>query len=357
MLPDSASAQGESPLSRWKSRDYTGRRYVGSKVCAECHTSEARTQFATPMAHALTPASDCALLASGRRLAFADGPFTHTLTPEEGRPTYTITDGRRSVSEPVLYCFGTGEVGQTYVFLRGGKLYESRVSYYRGVDRLDLTVAHLRQPPSTLEDALGRPVGRDEARDCFGCHAPEAVGKDEMKLEGFNPGVTCESCHGPGEKHVLAARRKDLRDPQIFNPGELSALELSQEFCGSCHVGFEQAMLMPGQGGANNIRFQAYRIFNSPGHRGTDRRLSCLACHDPHRDVERGAAAYDAKCLTCHASDPKQPKTKERPASACPVAGTECTRCHMPKVELPGTHAKFTDHWIRTVRPGDAVPH
>jgi hypothetical protein len=61
----------------------------------------------------------------------------------------------------------------------------------------------------------------------------------------------------------LAARRKDLRDPQIFNPGELSALELSQEFCGSCHVGFEQAMLMPGQGGANNIRFQAYRIFYS----------------------------------------------------------------------------------------------
>jgi hypothetical protein len=352
-----ALAQGESPFSRWKSRDYAGLRYVGSKVCAECHEHEARAQLATPMAHALEPAPDCGLLASGRRLEFADGPYVHRLTREDGRPVYTVADGRRAISEPVLYCFGRGEVGQTYIFLHGGKLYESRVSYYRGIDGLDITVAHPRPAPSTLEDALGRPVGRDEARGCFGCHSPEAVVGERLTPEGFNPGVTCESCHGPGERHIAAARRKDLRDPQIFNPGELNALELSQEFCGSCHVGFEQAMLLPGQGGANNIRFQAYRIFNSPGHRGSDRRVSCIACHDPHRDVERGARAYDSKCLACHASDPKQPKTRERPANACPVAGADCAKCHMPKVEVPGMHARFTDHWIRTVRPGDAVPH
>jgi hypothetical protein len=352
-----ASAQDRSPLSRWKSRDYAGLRYVGSKVCAECHEHEARTQLATPMAHALEPASGCGLLASGRRLEFADGPYVHRLTREGGRPVYTVTDGKRAISEPVLYCFGQGEVGQTYVFMRGGKLYESRVSYYRGIDGLDITVAHPRLPPTSLEDALGRPVGREEARGCFGCHSPEAVGKDELRVEGFDPGVTCESCHGPGERHVLAARRKDLRDPQVFNPGDLSAQELSQEFCGSCHVSFEQAMIMPRQGGANNIRFQAYRIFNSPGHRGGDARISCVACHDPHRDVERGASRYDSKCLACHASDPKQPKTKERPANACPVARAECAKCHMPKVELPDAHARFTDHWIRTVRPGDQVPH
>ncbi len=204
---------------------------------------------------------------------------------------------------------------------------------------------------------MGRPIGREEARACFGCHAPEAVGPEGLRSEGFSPGVTCESCHGPGEKHVAAAARKDLRDPQIFNPGGLNGLELSQEFCGSCHVGFEKAMLMTGQGGANNIRFQAYRIFNSPGHRGDDSRISCVACHDPHRNVERAASAYDSKCLACHLSDVKEPKTKERTADACPVGKTECVKCHMPKVEIPGMHASFTDHWIRTVRPGDVVPH
>lgn len=349
-------AQGGSPLSRWKARDYAGLRYVGSKVCAECHTYEARTQLATPMAHALEFAAGCGLLASGRRLEFADGPYVHRLTRKGDRSVYTVTDGKRAISEPVLYCFGEGEVGQTYVFMRGEQLYESRVSYYRGIDGLDLTVAHPRPAPSTLEDAMGRPVGREEARGCFGCHSPEAVVGDQLKLEGFNPGISCESCHGPGERHVLAARRKDLRDPQIFNPGDLNALELSQEFCGACHTGFEQAMVMPMQGGAGNIRFQAYRIFNSPGHAGVDRRVSCIACHDPHRDVERGAAGYDSNCLACHVSDSKQPKTRERSANACPVAKTECTKCHMPKVNLPEMHATFTDHWIRTVRPGDRVP-
>jgi hypothetical protein len=28
----------------------------------------------------------------------------------------------------------------------------------------------------------------------------------------------------------------------------------------------------------------------------------------------------------------------------------------MPKVQLPGAHGKFTDHWIRIVKPGEATP-
>jgi hypothetical protein len=28
----------------------------------------------------------------------------------------------------------------------------------------------------------------------------------------------------------------------------------------------------------------------------------------------------------------------------------------MPKVELVGMHAEFTDHWIRVAKPGDPVP-
>jgi hypothetical protein len=352
-----ASTQGGSQLSRRQSRDYGGVSYVGSGVCARCHKAEAEAQLNTPMAHALEPAAACGILAQGRRLTFANGPYVYSLTGAGGRSAYTVTDGKRTVTEPVLYCFGQGEVGQTYVFQHDGQLYETRVSYFRSIQGLDFTVGHTHVAPSSLDDALGRPIGREEARDCFGCHAPEAVSGDALRLEGFSPGITCESCHGPGERHVAAAARKDLRDPRIFNPGGLNGLELSQEFCGSCHVGFDKAMLMTGQGGVNNIRFQAYRIFNSPGHRGGDPRISCIACHDPHRNVERSAAAYDSKCLACHVSDAKDVKTKERAANACPVAKTECVKCHMPKVEIPDMHARFTDHWIRRVRPGEVVPH
>jgi formate-dependent nitrite reductase cytochrome c552 subunit len=34
----------------------------------------------------------------------------------------------------------------------------------------------------------------------------------------------------------------------------------------------------------------------------------------------------------------------------------DCATCHMPQVELPGGHAKFTDHPIRVARAGEGYP-
>jgi hypothetical protein len=261
------------------------------------------------------------------------------------------------MAETILYCFGQGVAGQTYVFRHNGSLYESRVSYFQELQNLDITILHSRAVPKSLEDALGRPMSPEGAKGCFNCHATAAVSESRLQLDSLTPGVSCEACHGPGEKHVAAVRARNTKDLQIFNPGNLSANELSQEFCGSCHLSYDQAMLLPGQGGINNIRFQAYRIFNSPGHNGSDRRISCVGCHDPHEKLEHEASFYDAKCLACHLSVPQEVKTKLRAASACPVSTKQCVTCHMPKVEVPEMHFKFTDHWIRIVRPGDTVPN
>jgi formate-dependent nitrite reductase cytochrome c552 subunit len=39
------------------------------------------------------------------------------------------------------------------------------------------------------------------------------------------------------------------------------------------------------------------------------------------------------------------------------VSTKGCVTCHMPKIEIPGMHARFTDHWIRTVKSGETIPH
>jgi hypothetical protein len=115
-------------------------------------------------------------------------------------------------------------------------------------------------------------------------------------------------------------------------------------------------MRLPAQGGANNIRFQPYRIFNSRGHNQRDRRISCVACHDPHQEIRRDAAFYDAKCLACHLGDATEAKTAARMAAACRVGRRQCADCHMPKIEEPVMHSKFADHWIRVVKSGAPVP-
>ena len=175
-------------------------------------------------------------------------------------------------------------------------------------------------------------------------------------METSSAGVSCEACHGPGERHVAAVRAKDSKNLNIFNPASLDGLELSQEFCGACHQSFDTVMSLENQGGAANVRFQPYRVFNSRGHLTDDRRMSCVACHDPHGPLERDPLKYDANCLSCHVSTAKEPRTRQRAAAPCPVSTKECVTCHMPRVELPSMHFKFTDHWIRVARPGQPTP-
>jgi hypothetical protein len=350
-------AQQNNPLSRWRpAREFSGVGYVGSAACARCHASKASTQSATPMAHAMEAAADCQVLIANPRLTFRNGPYSYQITRQGGHSVYTVSDGVNTISEPILYCFGQGVAGQTYIFQHNGSLYESRVSYFKGHEGLDITILHPRSTPASLEGALGRPMSEEATQGCFSCHSTAAVSGSRLQLGRLTPGVGCEACHGPGEKHVAAVKSGDFKDPQIFNPKRLDALDLSQEFCGSCHQSFDRVMLLPDQGGINNIRFQPYRIFNSRGHVMNDRRISCVGCHDPHDKLEHEPSFYDSKCFACHLSDPKEAATEARMAAACPVGKKQCVTCHMPKVELREMHFKFTDHWIRIVRPGDPTP-
>jgi len=346
-----------NPLADWRPTDDSpGIRYVGSRACAQCHKREATTQLSTPMAHALESTSECQVLSEHPRMTFREGPYSYQISRQDSRSIYTVTDGVNKISEPILYCFGRGRGGQTYVLQHNGVLYECRISFYQTIQNLDLTIGQTAALPASLEEALGRRLSGTEAVDCFGCHAPSAVSGHRLRLENLVPGVTCEACHGPGGSHLTAVNSPDSKDLQIFNPRTLDSISLSQEFCGTCHRGFLQVMQMPAQGGFQNVRFQAYRMFNSKGHNQIDSRISCIACHDPHDKLQHEASFYDSKCLACHSSNPQQAKTETRVARACPVGRQQCATCHMPKVEIPGTHTSFTDHWIRVVKPGEAIP-
>jgi Cytochrome c554 and c-prime len=355
-LPSLRGQNQRDAFSKWRpTHELAGVNYVGSAACAQCHVPLAAKRLANPMSRALAPAEDCETLKTHSQLNFRNGAYDYQIVREGRRSIYSISDGQSSISEPILFCFGQGKAGQTFVFQHRGVFYESRLSYYQEIQGLDFTILHTHSVPTSLEEGLGRPMTLEAAQGCFACHSTAAVKAAQLQLDHLAPGITCEGCHGPGEKHI-AAIKAGSRNLQIFNPAKLEADELSQEFCGACHVAFEKALLMPKQGGMNNLRYQPYRIFNSRGHRG-DARISCIACHDPHDKLAEDTRFYDSKCLACHVATRDQVKTEARSAPACPVSKQQCTTCHMPKIELPGSHAKFTDHWIRIVKAGEPVPN
>jgi len=355
---------GPSASTTWRP-NRADAKYVGSAACVKCHPHEAASQRATAMNTALQPASTSEVLRSNQQLSFRSGPYSYAIARRGDQSIYTVTNGTDTISEPIAYAFGQGKAGQTYVFQHDGSFYESRVSFYRDINALDWTMGYPREVPPSLDVAAGRRMSADESRNCFSCHSTAATNGLELRLDRLIPGVSCEACHGPAGDHVALRQAKKLEDKSIFNPGRMSPDELSQDFCGSCHRSAEQVTANKMLRGILSVRFQPYRIFTSKGHDPADTRLSCIACHNPHENPKRDQAFYDQICFGCHRSAEslkleslaKTEIDDGRSAKACKVGARDCASCHMPKVEIPGSHFQFTDHRIRIARPGEPFPN
>jgi hypothetical protein len=334
--------------------------YVGMGACAQCHSDIAAVHKTSGMGKALVLPENAPILKENPQLSLKIGPYTYQIARKGSQSIYSVTDGTNTVAEPILYVFGQGKAGQTYVYKHDGVYYESRVSYYTAVKGLDVTIGHLKPEPGKepLADVLGRVTSGDELRECFACHTTAGVIGKEIHFDRLVPGVNCESCHGPGSEHVASMKAGDFKNLKIVNPGKLDGDALTQDFCGKCHRSAETVLFLPQHAGINNVRFQPYRIFNSKCY-SDDKRISCVACHDPHESVQLSAAYYDSKCMACHA--PKGTSaatlTEKNLEPPCPVGTNNCSTCHMPKVPLPGGHMDFTDHRIRIAKPGDPYPN
>jgi predicted CXXCH cytochrome family protein len=122
--------------------------------------------------------------------------------------------------------------------------------------------------------------------------------------DGQMPGQQgCESCHGPGSKHIAAGGG---RGKFIVNPGK------QPETCFQCHL-------------SENAQFHL------PQHHPVlEGKMSCVDCHDPHgHDImkPRGGLAMarvNESCGTCHREQTK-PHVFEHAALR-----EGCTACHSP---------------------------
>jgi predicted CXXCH cytochrome family protein len=126
-------------------------------------------------------------------------------------------------------------------------------------------------------------------------HAPDAQMKDQ---------TGCESCHGPGSRHIAAGGG---RGRFIINPGRDS------QSCLTCHL-------------------QVHAEINLPQHHPIpEGRMNCVQCHDPHgSDIMKAAntglamARLNESCASCH-REQSRPHVYEHDALR-----EGCTTCHSP---------------------------
>lgn len=324
--------------------------FVGHETCAECHSSIAERYATTGHANTFAATADSPAAQAMDGAVFQDPvrgvAYHYHFDPQAGL-SVSIPSIFGDNRFPLSWAVGSNQHGLTFLTLMthlgqtGG--IEHRVTVYGEEGRLDLTPEHREDAamPKQKLEFLGRLRKPSDLERCLGCHTTdfEIVDSD---LKHLLPNVQCESCHGPGARHVenMSLGRAEMAIDALRGDGPESALA-QIERCGQCHrlpIDLDPHDIKPDN--ATLARFQPVGLLNSACYRESDGRLSCTTCHDPHSRPEAQRADAVRACLNCHAAD----GTESAVCTVSPTSG--CVECHMPPVAAV-EESTFHDHWIR----------
>jgi Tfp pilus assembly protein PilF len=210
---------------------------------------------------------------------------------------------------------------------------------------------------------------------CYNCHVSQLARNYDLKTDTYHtawaePGINCETCHGPSAEHVKAARaatkEKPLTEVKLIRTKPFSAEQMNS-LCESCHAkmmpvtssfkpgdrffdhfglaALEQNDFYPdGRDLGENFTMTSWRL--SPC--AQSGKLSCIACHTSSgRYRFRDPAKATEACLPCH-----EPNVKNLPQHSHHPPGTNsptCISCHMPMTEF--ARMRRSDHSMRPPMP------
>jgi tetratricopeptide (TPR) repeat protein len=208
---------------------------------------------------------------------------------------------------------------------------------------------------------------------CFSCHVSQLATNYEPATDSYRtvwaePGVSCETCHGPAGEHVTAFEGlppgQAPRDWRIVSLKKLTA-EQRNDLCSCCHAKasplwtafrpgdrfFDHFDLTThespdyhpdGRDLGENYTLTSWR--QSPCARSG--RIDCVHCHTSSGRYRFKDRPNDA-CLPCHEERVRTAAAHTRHPGEGP--GTRCTDCHMPKTEF--ARMIRSDHSMRPPSP------
>lgn len=326
--------------------------YVGNDVCARCHTEQATRYQQTGHAHTLHTRHICDHIAALKDHDIADperkGRFRFECNNGELYVRYLSEDG--DVALPIQFAVGSGKHAVTFLTLIAGvdgepAAIEHRLSVFKQGTTTGLTPSHAGLPITTPMDCLGRTKHGRDVTTCISCHS--TTGQIHgTRVDDLRAGVGCESCHGPGRRHVTAIEA-GLKQTSIEFMARHRTADEELHLCGRCHRSTEALRVIPDPDDPKLARFQPVGLSQSACYQRSSGALRCSTCHDPHQSVEQAAGTFNAHCQNCHGA------SSSRTQISCTVQpGGDCTSCHMPAVEVhPGI--RFHDHWIRRRKDRD----
>ena len=333
-------------------------KYVGSKACERCHAADYNGWKQTRMANVVRDPKEHpeAVL----------GDFAH---PDPAR-NFDLGD--------VAFVYGS-RWKQRYFTKRGDDYFVEPGQW--DVKKGKWLPFHVEKNadwwvPFYGESNFERPTGPL----CDGCHSVN-YNIETKQVSEWNVG--CEKCHGPGSLHAAHPTKKN-----IVNPAALDFVR-GNDTCIQCHSQ-GQPLANPIQGkyydwpvgykvgekladfwkleelkpGVTNFYQYADMTAHKNRMQGNDfvqsnmyhRELRCFDCHNVHSNENTASviAKGNALCLKCHTSEnPAGLKgtVPEHTHHAVGSAGSQCTACHMPRIEQTIKDNFVGSHTFRFISP------
>jgi tetratricopeptide (TPR) repeat protein len=213
---------------------------------------------------------------------------------------------------------------------------------------------------------------------CFNCHVSQLATNYSLETDAYHttwaePGISCESCHGPGAEHVrvmeAAPPQSPPKDIKILRTKQFTAQQMN-DMCVTCHakmvpistsfrpgdkffdhfdlVTLEHHDYYPDGRDLGENYTQTSWLMSPCAKAG---KLDCNHCHTPSGRMRFEGAQSNQSCMPCHEKEVNGAAEHghHQPGSQ----GNQCVACHMPMTRFAAMGR--SDHSMRAPTPATTI--
>jgi tetratricopeptide (TPR) repeat protein len=361
--------------------------YAGSASCRECH--EKFYQLWSTSMHGLAMQPYSAVFAKEK------------LTPPQGEITIGKDRYRLDVSDGVVieinekgtekykiaHVLGGKNIYYFLTPLTKGRLQTLPLAYdVNKKEWFDTAGSHMRHFPGgeRSETVHWKESVYTFNTACYSCHVSQLSTNYDLKDDTYHttwgePGINCETCHGPSAEHNRIARKhlngasKDqpLSDPKIISTKTMTTQQRN-DLCLSCHakanpltpeykpgerfydhfdlVALEDPDYYPdGRDLGENYTMTSWRM--SPCVKSG--KIDCMHCHTSSGRYRFKKEKFNDACMPCHEDKVKEPVSHTH--HKVESEGSKCISCHMPMTAF--ARMNRTDHSMLPPTPAATMAY
>jgi tetratricopeptide (TPR) repeat protein len=360
--------------------------YAGSQSCRECH--EKFYQLWSTSMHGLAMQPYTAefahkeLTSQENEIKIGNSSYRADLS---GRTGFVREQGSGNEKKyRIEHVLGGKNVYYFLTPMENGRLQTLPVAYdVQKKEWFDTAASGVRHFPG---GQTGQPVDWKDQEytfntSCYGCHVSQLTSNYDLKTDTYKttwaePGINCETCHGPSAEHIRVFREI----PKGQKPADIKIIswkdftpEQKNAACSICHAKISPvtATFAPGDRFFDHFDLSTledpdfYPDGRDLGENYTytswmlspcakSRKLDCVACHTSSgRYRFKAEETANNACMPCHENHVKDATAHTHHQEGS--TGNKCISCHMPMTSF--ARMNRTDHSMLPPAPSATIDY